>query len=241
MTQAPQQPLIKVLVVDDQQIIREGISTILEYQPGLEVAGKAINGQEALELALNLKPDVILMDVRMPVLNGVEATARLVQQLPGCKILMLTTFDDEEYVIEALKAGAMGYLLKDIPGKQLAQAIRAAHEGLYQLGPGVASKLMSGLNKSKEVTGPMVLLSEMATPAPNLSTSITTTHRKFDLTERELEILKELARGATNREIAEQLFLAEGTVKNHVSNILTRLGLRHRTDAALFARKNELL
>lgn len=228
--------MIKVLVVDDQQIIREGISTILGYQAGLTVVGKATNGQEAVELALDLKPDVVLMDVRMPVMNGVEAAARLRQQLPSCKILMLTTFDDEEYITEALRAGASGYLLKDIPGKQLAQAIRSVHEGLYQLDPAVASKLMNSLNKGRGSAAPE------PPPAPQTAPAQTgQARRKFDLTERELDILKLLAGGATNREIAEQLFLAEGTVKNHVSNILVRLGLRHRTDAALFARENDLL
>ncbi|MBN9389223.1 MAG: response regulator transcription factor [Chloroflexi bacterium] len=231
-----EQALIKVLVVDDQQIIREGISTILDYQAGLSVMGKAINGQEAVELALELKPDVVLMDVRMPIMNGVEATARLRQQLPSCKVLMLTTFDDEEYITEALRAGASGYLLKDIPGKQLAQAIRSVHEGLYQLDPAVASKLMNSLNRGRESAAPEPPPTPHTIPASNGSA-----RRKFDLTERELDILKLLAGGATNREIAEQLFLAEGTVKNHVSNILVRLGLRHRTDAALFARENDLL
>lgn len=234
MTQ--EQSLIKVLVVDDQQIIREGLSTILGYQAGLAVAGKATNGQEAVELALELKPDVVLMDVRMPVMNGVEATAHLRRQLPTCKILMLTTFDDEEYVTEAMKAGASGYLLKDIPGKQLAQAIRSVHEGLYQLDPSVAAKLMNSLHKGQASAGPETPSTGPTGPAPN-----STSRRKFDLTERELDILKLLAGGATNREIAERLFLAEGTVKNHVSNILVRLGLRHRTDAALFARENDLL
>jgi DNA-binding NarL/FixJ family response regulator len=234
MTQ--EQSLIKVLVVDDQQIIREGISTILSYQSGLAVVGKATNGQEAVELALELQPDVVLMDVRMPLVNGVEAAARLRRELPSCKILMLTTFDDEEYITEALRAGASGYLLKDIPGKQLAQAIRSVHEGLYQLDPAVASKLMGSLDRLRvsELTAPASM------PVP-VSTANAAARRKFDLTERELEILKLLAGGATNREIAEQLFLAEGTVKNHVSNILVRLGLRHRTDAALFARENDLI
>ncbi|HEX2909195.1 MAG TPA: response regulator transcription factor [Chloroflexia bacterium] len=228
--------IIRVLVVDDQQIIREGISTILSYQPGLEVVGKATNGQEAIDLTLQLKPDVVLMDVRMPVMNGVEATARLCQQHTSSKILMLTTFDDEEYITEALQAGASGYLLKDIPGKQLAQAIRSVQEGLYQLDSNVATKLMVSLNKVRENVPPVV----PSNPVPVVQGS-TPARRKFDLTERELEILKLLAGGATNREIAEQLFLAEGTVKNHISNILVRLGLRHRTDAALFARENDLI
>jgi DNA-binding NarL/FixJ family response regulator len=231
-----EQSLIRVLVVDDQQIIREGISTILSYQPGLEVVGKASNGQEAVELTMELKPDVVLMDVRMPVMNGVEATVRLRQQLTSCKVLMLTTFDDEEYIIEALQAGASGYLLKDIPGKQLAQAILCVHEGLYQLDPNIASKLLGSLNKIRE-TEPPIISASIAAPLSQISAPA---RRKFDLTERELEILKLLAGGATNREIAGKLFLVEGTVKNHVSNILIRLGLRHRTDAALFARENDI-
>jgi DNA-binding NarL/FixJ family response regulator len=174
-----EQALIRVLVVDDQQIIREGISTILSYQAGLEVAGKANNGQEAIVLALELRPDVVLMDVRMPVMNGVEATARLRRELPSARVLMLTTFDDEEYITEALKAGASGYLLKDIPGKQLAQAIRAVHEGLYQLDPAVATKLMGSLSRTRENEA---AAAPPAASATAYSSANAAARRKFDLT-----------------------------------------------------------
>jgi DNA-binding NarL/FixJ family response regulator len=220
--------LVRVLVVDDQQIIQEGISTILSYQAGIEVVGVANNGQVAIEQALRLQPDVILMDVRMPVMDGVAATAQLRLQLPTSRILMLTTFDDEEYVLEALRAGATGYLLKDIPGRELAQAIRSVQAGLYQLDPSVASRVIARLNRP--------LPDQPSPPTPARSSNL-----KVDLTEREIEILRLIAGGASNREIAQQLVITEGTVKNHVSNILNRLSLRDRTQAALFAREQGLL
>jgi DNA-binding NarL/FixJ family response regulator len=220
--------LVRVLVVDDQQIIQEGISTILSYQAGIEVVGLANNGQVAIEQALRLQPDVILMDVRMPVMDGVAATAQLRLQLPTSRILMLTTFDDEEYVLEALRAGATGYLLKDIPGRELAQAIRSVQAGLYQLDPSVANRVIARLNHP---------LPDQSFPAGPVRSSAL----KVDLTEREIEILRLIASGASNREIAQQLVITEGTVKNHVSNILNRLSLRDRTQAALFAREQGLL
>jgi DNA-binding NarL/FixJ family response regulator len=220
--------LVRVLVVDDQQIIQEGISTILSYQAGIEVVGVANNGQAAIEQALRFQPDVILMDVRMPVMDGVAATAQLRLQLPTSRILMLTTFDDEEYVLEALRAGATGYLLKDIPGRELAQAIRSVQAGLYQLDPSVASRVIARLNRP--------LPDQPSPPTPARSSNL-----KVDLTEREIEILRLIAGGASNREIAQQLVITEGTVKNHVSNILNRLSLRDRTQAALFAREQGLL
>jgi DNA-binding NarL/FixJ family response regulator len=226
MSEISAAPPIRVLVVDDQQLIQDGISTILNYQPGIAVVGVADNGQSAIEQALRLQPDVILMDVRMPVMDGVAATAHLRQELPASRILMLTTFDDEDYVLQALRAGASGYLLKNIPGRELAQAVRAVHAGVYQLDPAVANRVIELLSKPPQPT---------TTPPPTPMTA------KLDLTEREIEILRCLAAGATNREIAEQLVITEGTVKNHVSNILSRLGLRDRTQAALFAREQGLV
>ena len=140
-----------VLVVDDQRLMRDGIASLLEIQPGLEVLGTAASGEEALEKALALRPDVILMDVRMPGIDGVAATRQILQQLPSCRILMLTTFDDDEYVIEALRAGASGYLLKDIPAQDLARAVQALHKGIYQLDPAVAGKLVSALGGSSSL------------------------------------------------------------------------------------------
>lgn len=222
---------VGVLVVDDQQIIREGIATILSFQAGITIVGTAANGQEAVERAVELEPAVVLMDVRMPVMDGVEATRQLRSRLPECRVLMLTTFDDDEYIIEALRAGAKGYLLKDIPGEELAQAIRSVHSGLYQLDPAVASRVIANLG-SPPVSANRTISSTPSTATPG---------RRVELTERELEILRLIARGATNREIASHLVITEGTVKNHISNIFNRLGLRDRTQAAIYARENSLL
>jgi DNA-binding NarL/FixJ family response regulator len=229
-----EQHLVKVLVVDDQQLMRDGISSLLSIQEGIEVIGAAANGQEAIEQALALTPDVILMDVRMPVMNGITATEQIHRQLPTCQILMLTTFDDEEDIVKALIAGASGYLLKDIPSEDLAQAVRLAQRGIYQLEPSIAGKLVGVLHKQ---TG----LTSIAPPPPAKDVSARAVAVQFDLTEREIEVLQLIATGATNREIAQELVVSEGTVKNHVSNILSRLGLRDRTQAAIFARENNLL
>jgi DNA-binding NarL/FixJ family response regulator len=218
---------VRVLVVDDQRLMRDGIASLLSIQDGIEVVGTAASGQEALERALALRPDVILMDVRMPIMDGVAATARVRHQLPNCQVLMLTTFDDEEYVINALRAGACGYLLKNIPAPDLARAVQAAHRGVYQLDPAVASKVVASLARSTK-------------PAPSLPDP-PVLNNVPDLTSREIEVLRLIAQGATNREIAESLVISEGTVKNHISNILSRLGLRDRTQAAIYARENDLL
>ncbi len=222
-----QEQAVRVLVVDDQRLMRDGIASLLSIQDGIEVVGTAASGQEALERALAVRPDVILMDVRMPIMDGVAATAQVRRQLPNCQVLMLTTFDDEEYVIEALRAGACGYLLKNIPAPDLARAVRAAHRGIYQLDPAVASKVVASLARStKSVPAP---------PDPPVLNNVP------DLTGREIEVLRLIAQGATNREIAGALVISEGTVKNHISNILSRLGLRDRTQAAIYARENGLL
>ena len=216
---------VTVLVVDDQRLVREGIASLLDIQPGVTVIGTAVNGQEAVEKAESLTPDVILMDVRMPVMDGITATIEIRQNLPNCQVLMLTTFDDEEYIVRSLQAGARGYLLKDIPATDLAQAVKLTSAGIYQLDPSVAGKLVDQLvfdniKKSKE------------------SAELATEHK---LTERELEVLRLIATGATNREIANKLVVSEGTVKNHVSSILSRLGLRDRIQAAIYAHENHLL
>ena len=218
---------VSVLIVDDQRLIREGISSLLTLQEGVTVVGTAVNGQEAIAKAETLQPDVVLMDVRMPVMDGITATALLKQTRPDCEVLMLTTFDDDEYVIKSLQAGASGYLLKDIPASDLAQAIKLVHAGIYQLDTTVAGKLVGALTRQKE---------EIPT-LPKTAVSLT----EHDLTERELEVLRLIATGATNREIADRLVVSEGTVKNHVSSILSRLGLRDRTQAALYAHQHHLI
>ena len=224
---------VRVLVVDDQQLMRDGISSLLNIQEGIEVIGTAGDGQEAIEKALTLEPDVILMDVRMPVMNGIVATEQIRQQLPNTQVLMLTTFDDEEDIVKALLAGASGYLLKDIPAPDLAHAVKLADRGIYQLEPSIAGKLVGVLGSTTQASTPS---SGAAAPTPTNDMIA-----DYDLTERELEVLRLIATGATNREIAEELVISEGTVKNHVSNILSRLGLRDRTQAAIFARENNLL
>jgi len=213
---------IKVLIVDDQLLVREGIASLLDIQEGLRVVGTAENGRQAIEQAQALLPDVILMDVRMPVMDGIAATSRVRSVLPKCKVLMLTTFDDEEYVVKSLREGAVGYLLKDMPSTDLAQAIRLAHAGVYQVDPSAMAKLVGAL--------PSQTLDKRQ--PPDLTE---------DLTARELEVLRLIAAGATNREIATQLFISEGTVKNHVSSILGRLGLRDRVQAALYAHSHGLI
>jgi DNA-binding NarL/FixJ family response regulator len=210
-------PDIRVLVVDDQRLIRDGIASLLSIEPGLLVVGTAGDGRAALDLVEQVQPDVVLMDVRMPTMDGVGATEELRRRFPSCRVLMLTTFDDEEYVVRALRAGASGYLLKDVPAADLAQAIRLAHAGVDQHDPAVVSRLVGALDRA-------------APAAPAVA-----------LTARELDVLRLIARGATNREIAGRLYVSEGTVKNHVSSILSRLGLRDRTQAALYARDHDLL
>ena len=228
---------VTVLVVDDQRLIREGIASLLDLQEGVAVAGTAVNGQEALAIAKKLRPDVVLMDVRMPVMDGIAATARLRQTLPGCKILMLTTFDDDEYIIKSLQAGASGYLLKDIPAADLAQAVKLVHAGIYQLDTAVAGKLVSAISRPSTSSGDVA----SASSGDVTSTSSGKAPANHTLTGRELEVLRLIATGATNREIADALVVSEGTVKNHVSSILSSLGLRDRTQAALYAHQHHLI
>ena len=217
----PEGPMrIRVLVADDQRLIRESIASLLDIQPGIEVVGTAEDGRDAVDKVLALHPDVVLMDVRMPMMDGLDAVVELHRQAPDCKVVMLTTFDDEEYVVRALRAGACGYLLKDRPAAELADAVRMAHAGVVQLDPAAAARVATVLDRPR--LPPVV--DQAGQP----------------LTNRELEVLRLLAAGATNREIAAQLFLSEGTVKNHVSRILARLGLRDRTQAAIYARDRGL-
>jgi DNA-binding NarL/FixJ family response regulator len=223
-TSVEQNP-VRVLVVDDQQLIRDGIASLLSIQEGLLVVGTAANGEEALEKARALRPDVALMDVRMPVMDGIAATVALRRELPECQVLMLTTFDDDDYIVAALSVGAVGYLLKDMPDQHLAQAIHAAHRRIYQLDAAVARKVVAAL--AANVPRPQPVPATRPAPSP--------------LSERELDVVRYLARGATNREIARALVISEGTVKSHISNVLGRLGLRDRTQIALYARDHDLL
>jgi DNA-binding NarL/FixJ family response regulator/uncharacterized membrane protein len=211
--------MIHVLLVDDQAIVRQGLKALLSLEADLEIVGEAANGREAVAIAQKLLTtsnavDVALMDIRMPVMDGVAATRELLRQYPDLKVLVLTTFEDDDLVQQAVQAGAVGYLLKDTPSEEVAQAIRAVHRGYAQFGPGILQKMV------------------VAQPAPQKPEI----PPGFDeLTPREREVLALIGQGANNREIAQALFLSEGTVKNHVTNILGRLGLRDRTQAALLA------
>lgn len=237
MSQQPPERAVRVLIVDDQRLMREGIASLLKIQDGIEVIGTAANGQEALEQAMSQQPDVILMDVRMPVLDGVTATDQIHRRLPDCKILMLTTFNDEAYILEALQVGASGYLLKDLPARDLAQAVQAVHRGIYQIDPAVMSQVTAMIAQAQRKESH----NRSAAPEHARSASVSGSLKHPDLTEREIEVLRLIAKGATNREIAEELVISEGTVKTHISNILSRLNLRDRTQAAIYAREQALL
>jgi DNA-binding NarL/FixJ family response regulator len=214
---------VRVLLVDDQALFREALATLLAVHDDIEVVGEAGNGDEALRRAAELAPDVVLMDLRMPVLDGVAATRRLRVEQPDVQIIALTTFDDDEDVFSALRAGAVGYLLKDVSSARLVEAVQAAARGESVLQPSVAAKVVARF-------------AQLPDAAPRRPQPLV-----VPLSERELEVLRLLAGGHSNREIAATLFLAEGTVKNHVTNVLAKLGARDRTQAALRARSLDLL
>jgi two-component system, NarL family, response regulator LiaR len=211
--------MIKVLVCDDQELVREGLKTILGTDPDLAVAGVASDGVEAVEMVANQPVDVVLMDLKMPVMNGVQATSLIRQHHPAVKVLVLTTYDADEWVFDAIRAGASGYLLKDTPRERLLAAIKETAAGKTPVDPVVAGKLFAQITQPSSLpTSPMVGL----------------------LNEREKEVLALLARGMTNAEIAGRIFLSEGTVKNYVSSILEKLGVNDRTQAAVFAIRHGL-
>ncbi|MDT6986582.1 response regulator [Streptomyces lusitanus] len=215
--------MIRVLIADDQQMVRQGFTVLLNTQPDIEVVGQAVNGLEAVEQVGALAPDVVLMDIRMPELGGIEATARITAATPEVRVLVLTTFDLDEYVYEALRAGASGFLLKDASAEQLAEAVRVVAAGDALLAPGVTRRLIAEFSRLD--------------PRPR-----TPPRRKVgDLTERETEVLSLIAQGLSNAEIAVRLVVAEQTVKTHVGRILVKLGLRDRTQAAVFAYESGLV
>jgi DNA-binding NarL/FixJ family response regulator len=205
---------VRVLIADDQALFREALIALLELQPGIEAIGEAGDGEEAIRVSHELRPDVVLMDLRMPVLDGVGAIARLRDEQPDVRVLALTTFDDDEDVFAALRAGAVGYLLKDVASSRLVEAIVAASQGESVLQPSVAAKLVARVAQM---------------PAERSQIS-------HPLTEREVDVVRLLADGRSNREIAATLFLAEGSVKNLVTSVLSKLEVRDRTQAALRAR-----
>lgn len=232
---------VRVLVVDDQQLVRDGIASLLRVQDGITVIGTVTNGQEALEQAITLQPDVILMDVRMPVMDGVEATFQILRQIPTCCILMLTTFDDDEYVKDALRAGARGYLLKDLPAQELAHAVHAVSQGVYQFDASVMERMIEAYSRPNAAQQSEVEERKTASLPQSKTNTTPDSPGAAGLTNREVEILRLIATGATNREVADYLVISEGTVKNHLSNIFSRLGLRDRTQAVMYARERGLL
>ena len=207
---------IRVLLVEDQTLMRQGLKTILNLEPGLQVVGEAADGEAGIRQALDLRPDVILMDVQMPGMGGIEAISAICAVWPEARIIILTTFGRDEYVFQGIRAGAVGYLLKDAPADDLVQTIRRVHAGEVFIQPEIASRLL------RELITPQDWLIE-------------------PLSEREREVLVLVAQGYSNREIAERLVLAEGTVKNHVSNILGKLQAENRTQAADIARRHGLI
>jgi len=215
---------IRVLLADDQALFREGLETLLSVHKDIQVVGQAVNGQDAVDQALKLRPDVILMDMQMPILNGIGATRRLKQSLPECRVIVLTTFDDKETIFDALRAGAVGYLLKDVGSAQLADSIRRTARGDSILDPSVAAKVVQEFSRVSSLVGGT--RSEVL-PDP--------------LSEREIELLRLIASGLSNKEIGRTLFITEGTVKNHITHILGKLGVHDRTQAALKAREIGLI
>ena len=208
--------MINLLLVDDQNAYRQGLAELLSLEPDLSVVGQAENGQKAITLTQKHQPDVILMDVRMPICNGVEATRIIHQRYPWIRILVLSTFDEDEYIWQSLQFGALGYLLKSTPATQLADAIRVLSQGCSQLGPTIAPKVFAQINPPR---------AQQNDETAKL------------LSDREKEIVKLLGQGKNNQEIAQALHLSQGTVRNHISRILSELGLRDRTQVALWAQK----
>jgi DNA-binding NarL/FixJ family response regulator len=210
---------VRVLIVEDQALVRQGMRTLLELEEGLEVVGEAADGFEALERAPDLVPDVALVDVRMPRMNGIELIKRLSEEYPQVRCLILTTFDDDRYVFDGLRAGAKGYLLKNTPSEDLAVAIKKVDRGEAVLGGEITTKVVEELGRLSKAPGEQHPGSE-------------------SLSEREMEVLSLVAKGLSNREIAKRLYITEGTVKNHISNVLRKLGFRDRTQAALYAQEH---
>ena len=223
--------MIKVLIVDDQEIVRQGLGVILKHQPGVEVAGYAADGLEALEQIGRTTPDVVLMDLKMPRLNGIHATRRIAEQYPGVRVVVLTTYDSDEWLFDAIRAGAQGYLLKDSDSAAIIAAVRGAVDNEVQIDPAVAGRVLQEFKRLAQLTAPR---DDSAGGAVDRSV------RVEELTEREQAILQRLAQGDSNGEIAGALHLAEGTVKNYVSTIIAKLQANDRTHAAVLALKRGL-
>lgn len=207
---------IRVVICDDQDLVRDGLQAILSTAPGIEVVGEAADGLEVLDVVKTSQPDVVLMDLKMPGMNGVQATRAIKDAHPDVKVLVLTTYEATEWVVDAIKTGASGYLLKDTPRPRLIEAIEGTAAGRTHIDPGVAGELFDRLSRTSRATGPETAIFD-------------------DLSERELDVLRLLGRGLSNATIAEQLYLSEGTVRNYVSSILAKLDVTDRTQAAVLA------
>jgi DNA-binding NarL/FixJ family response regulator len=205
---------MKVIICDDQDIVRDGLELLLKLESDIEIVGIASDGAEAVDMVEQMKPDLVLMDLKMPVMNGVDATREILAKNPGVRVLVLTTYGTDDWVFDALRAGASGYLLKDAPREGVLNAIRGTVNGKTYLDPAVAGKVIGELTNSKKK------------PATLITSK---------LTDREVEVLRSLARGLTNEDISKQLFLSEGTVRNHISSIVDKLGVSDRTQAAVIA------
>jgi len=229
-TPPPASSQIRVLIVDDHAVVRQGLRTFIDLQDDMQVIGEGENGAQAVELAMRLQPDIVLLDLVMPQMDGVEATRQILECSPKSRVLILTSFGEDEKVFPAIRGGAQGYLLKDIHPSDLVKAVRETHQGKVQLHPDIVKKLMSAV-----AAAPPAHKISTASNASSPPKSATT-----DLTERELEVLRLIARGMNNREIAEKMVISEKTVKTHVSNILGKLGVEDRTQAAIWALKHSL-
>lgn len=212
--------MIRILICDDQEVVREGLRVILSSTPDLEVVGMAQDGDEALELVSQTTPDLVLMDLKMPGMNGIQATRQIRNHYPQVRVLVLTTYDADEWVFDAIRSGAAGYLLKDTPGEELIAAVKGTVEGKTHVDPAVAGKLFTQVAQNP------------ARPDTTMAA---------ELSDREREVLRLLARGLTNSDIARQLHLSEGTVRNYVSAVFAKLGVSDRTQAAIYAREKNLV
>lgn len=231
---------IRILLCEDQTLMREGLRTVLDLEPGFQVVGEAVDGAEGVRLAEEVRPDIVLMDVQMPRQNGVQATAAITARGLPCRVIILTTFDYGDYVFDAIKAGAVGYLLKDTPANELAATIRRVFAGESFIQPNVATKLLMEFGRRGTLDASLTSVAPVS--GGTGGSGATGDGEGFsDLSQREVDVLRLLAQGASNRDIAEHLVLAEGTVKNHVSNILAKLHAANRTQAANLARERGLI
>ncbi|RNB84602.1 DNA-binding response regulator [Brevibacillus fluminis] len=227
MTQENDQRKIRVVLVDDQTMIRQGLGYVIKMQPEMEVVGEASDGLEAIELVEKVKPDVILMDVQMPKCSGIEATRQIIRSSPGVKVLILTTFDIQEYVVEGIRAGAVGYMLKDADSLEMLELIRRAYQGEALFRTETAAQALAEVLHSNNT---------FATDSQNEEYTLLE-----DLTDREKDVLQQLTYGYRNEQIAQNLFISEGTVKTHVHRILQKMGVDDRTQAVAIALRNKIV